>query len=259
MDEKEKIKSCCLEKEVAPCVSACPFHIDARTFISRMRRGGFNFAYRLYADSVGFPDIVSRLCGAPCEAGCPLKQTDGPIAMPTVCSLYMLKIPSRAAHLASTTKLLSMSLGGVCGAVSGAMVALGWKYGHSAAGELNKKEQVRRKAAEFQQKFAARRGSIVCRELLGYDFSKPGQREAAQQSGATSSVCPGVVLDALAALDEVMPLIRFRTGDRGRLLSGRCRCGSCLQRLDKVRGRLENEIMLPDGRSVSIHMSCWIT
>jgi Fe-S oxidoreductase len=81
MDEKEKIKSCCLEKEVAPCVSACPFHIDARTFISRMRRGGFNFAYRLYADSVGFPDIVSRLCGAPCEAGCPLKQTDGPIAM----------------------------------------------------------------------------------------------------------------------------------------------------------------------------------
>ena len=97
-----------------------------------------------------------------------------------------------------------MSLGGVCGAVSGAMVALGWKYGHSAAGELNKKEQVRRKAAEFQQKFAARRGSIVCRELLGYDFSKPGQREAAQQSGATSSVCPGVVLDALAVLDEVM-------------------------------------------------------
>lgn len=51
-----------------------------------------------------------------------------------------------------------------------------------------------------------------------------------------------------------MPLIRFRTGDRGRLLSGRCRCGSCLQRLDKIRGRLGNEIMLPDGRSVSIHM-----
>jgi phenylacetate-CoA ligase len=50
-----------------------------------------------------------------------------------------------------------------------------------------------------------------------------------------------------------MPLIRFRTGDRGRLLSGRCRCGSALQRLDKVRGRLENEIMLSDGQSVSIH------
>lgn len=81
MDQKEKIKNCCLEKEVSPCVSACPFHFDARAFISRMRRGGFNFAYRLYADAVAFPEIVSMLCGKPCIAVCPLKGAGGAVDM----------------------------------------------------------------------------------------------------------------------------------------------------------------------------------
>ncbi|MCL1804705.1 MAG: hypothetical protein FWG28_01690 [Clostridiales bacterium] len=37
---------------------------------------------------------------------------------------------------------------------------------------------------------------------------------------------------------EAMPLIRYRTGDLGRLIWGRCACGSELPRLDKVLGRL---------------------
>lgn len=37
---------------------------------------------------------------------------------------------------------------------------------------------------------------------------------------------------------EAMPLIHYRTGDLGRLLPGRCACGSESPRLDKVRGRL---------------------
>ena len=43
----------------------------------------------------------------------------------------------------------------------------------------------------------------------------------------------------LTTLDrEAMPLIRYRTGDMGRLLDGPCGCGSLLPRLDHVRGRL---------------------
>lgn len=34
-----------------------------------------------------------------------------------------------------------------------------------------------------------------------------------------------------------MPLIRYRTGDVSRFLTGRCACGSNLRRLDRVRGR----------------------
>jgi phenylacetate-coenzyme A ligase PaaK-like adenylate-forming protein len=35
-----------------------------------------------------------------------------------------------------------------------------------------------------------------------------------------------------------MPMIRYRTGDISRLLPGTCRCGSSLQRLDDVKGRV---------------------
>ena len=97
-----------------------------------------------------------------------------------------------------------MFRGDTCGAVGGSMVVLGWKYGHGAPGEFSKKEQLMRKVTEFQQKFTAKRGCLICRELTGFDFSKPGQLEAALKAGKLFSFCPGVVQDALAVLDEVM-------------------------------------------------------
>lgn len=51
-----------------------------------------------------------------------------------------------------------------------------------------------------------------------------------------------------------MPLIRYRTGDIGRLLMEPCGCGDRLPRLDKVIGRRENLIFLPGGDVISIHL-----
>lgn len=78
---KEKIRCSCLEKEAAPCVSVCPFHFDAREFIPRMQRGAFNLAYRHYANSVGFPRIISAICDGRCRAVCPRKDVDSPVDM----------------------------------------------------------------------------------------------------------------------------------------------------------------------------------
>jgi phenylacetate-CoA ligase len=44
-----------------------------------------------------------------------------------------------------------------------------------------------------------------------------------------------------------MPFIRYRTGDRGRLKAGRCRCGRGLPLLDVVHGRTTDFLYLPDG------------
>ncbi len=44
-----------------------------------------------------------------------------------------------------------------------------------------------------------------------------------------------------------MPLIRYRTGDAGRFLSGPCRCGSSLLRLEHIKRRLSAGIPLPNG------------
>ena len=81
MDEtvKNQIRNCCLEKEAAPCVSACPFHFDVREFVPKAGRGAFNSAYRAYANAVTFPRIVSQICGEPCRAGCPLKDRGGAV------------------------------------------------------------------------------------------------------------------------------------------------------------------------------------
>ena len=42
-----------------------------------------------------------------------------------------------------------------------------------------------------------------------------------------------------------MPLIRYRTGDIGRIIPGPCPCGSAIPRLDKVRGRMSGRLNLP--------------
>lgn len=44
-----------------------------------------------------------------------------------------------------------------------------------------------------------------------------------------------------------MPFIRYRTGDQGRLLSGRCACGRGLPLMDVVQGRSTDFLTLPDG------------
>ncbi len=46
---------------------------------------------------------------------------------------------------------------------------------------------------------------------------------------------------------EAMPLIRYRTGDRGRFLTGPCPCGTWLRRLERVRARLCGRVRLQAG------------
>ena len=50
-----------------------------------------------------------------------------------------------------------------------------------------------------------------------------------------------------------MPLLRYRTGDMGRLLAGPCPCGSHLRRLDKVLGRIKQIRSLQNGRQLALH------
>lgn len=92
---KNQIKFECLEREVSPCVSACPFHLDVRELTARAGRGAFNLAYRLYHNATAFPAIVSELCDEPCAAVCVRKDLD---------SSLRLKMIERAAVEYATNK-----------------------------------------------------------------------------------------------------------------------------------------------------------
>ena len=47
---------------------------------------------------------------------------------------------------------------------------------------------------------------------------------------------------------SAMPIIRYRTGDMGRLLDGTCACGRALPRLESVEGRRTDFLVTPSGR-----------
>ncbi len=76
----EQFKNC-LQKEIPFCQAECPFHLDILDFIEKMKRGGFNAAYKTYRNAVGFPLIASKLCPEPCKGVCPRKELDSPIEL----------------------------------------------------------------------------------------------------------------------------------------------------------------------------------
>ena len=77
----EDAVECCLQSESAFCTAACPFHMDVRDFMEKIRRGAFGAAFKTYRNAVAFPRVVSSLCDQPCRDVCPRKQTDAALNM----------------------------------------------------------------------------------------------------------------------------------------------------------------------------------
>ena len=90
-----------------------------------------------------------------------------------------------------------MRHGSTCGAVTGALIALGMAYGDDSA-------LLHEKVAEFRAKFTERFGALNCRDLVGYDFGVPGERDKAMAAGATIEKCPAFVVTALEILDDML-------------------------------------------------------
>ena len=72
----------CLHGQDAPCSCACPFSLDVRDFVERVRRGMARSAYRKFRDAVLFPEIVLRLCPAPCRVSCAQRASMNPLDIP---------------------------------------------------------------------------------------------------------------------------------------------------------------------------------
>lgn len=81
MEKERKIITTCLKDEPAFCTTVCPFYLDVRDFMGKMQRGGFNAAFRLYHNAVGFPGIVSQLCNEPCKNVCLRREKGGAVSM----------------------------------------------------------------------------------------------------------------------------------------------------------------------------------
>ncbi len=90
-----------------------------------------------------------------------------------------------------------MRQGDTCGCVIGALMALGMAFGNSEAGNKAQDELCQEKSLAFQTAFKEKYGSTICRELIGYDFRDPAQRQACMEAGKTREFCPDLVLGAI--------------------------------------------------------------
>ena len=73
----------------------------------------------------------------------------------------------------------------VCGAVVGAFMALGLKYGETAPEGFKTAPLIE----EFADRFKAQHQSINCRDLLGCDLRTPEGRQTAKEKNLFATVC----------------------------------------------------------------------
>lgn len=128
------------------------------------------------------------------------------------CSQAVLSVYTEEFGLCRETALkIACGFGGgmgrmalTCGAVTGAFMVIGLKYGNVDANEKEIKEKTYGLVREFARRFEKRNGSSICRELLGCDISEPEGLRSAKENGLFTSVCPGLVQDAVGILEEML-------------------------------------------------------
>ena len=86
--------------------------------------------------------------------------------------------------------------GELCGAVAGALMVLGLKYGHSDSGDFASKTRAYEIAEAYMDRFIRENGSVVCRELLGLDLTDPNDREIIREKNLFRTKCPEMVRSA---------------------------------------------------------------
>jgi C_GCAxxG_C_C family probable redox protein len=97
-----------------------------------------------------------------------------------------------------------MRMAGTCGAVTGAFMVLGLKYGNTSAKDKEGKAKTYKMIEEYTNRFKNRNNSVVCRELLSCNISTAEGMKEAQDKGLFSSICPRMVQDAVEILEEML-------------------------------------------------------
>ena len=68
-------------KTTAPCMDACPIHLDVPKYIDLIREGKFDKSLELIRTRLPLPGVLGRTCFRPCEKKCRRANMDEPIAI----------------------------------------------------------------------------------------------------------------------------------------------------------------------------------
>jgi len=112
---------------------------------------------------------------------------------------------------AATAMKIADSFGGgiagtaqTCGAVTGALMIIGLKYGYSLGSNENAKTKTRSLSREFLTRFKKKHGSIVCNGLLPVDIDTEEGKKSAVDNNYFKNKCPNFVRSAAEILEQII-------------------------------------------------------
>ena len=97
-----------------------------------------------------------------------------------------------------------MRKGEVCGACTGALMALGLKYGHNEIGDTENKLLTNDTCVQFLDEFKAENGSYLCNELLKCDITTKEGVEYAKENNLFNEFCPNMVASAVKIVEKIL-------------------------------------------------------
>jgi C_GCAxxG_C_C family probable redox protein len=93
----------------------------------------------------------------------------------------------------------------ICGALSGAVMVIGLRYGRTKAEDLAAKDRTYAAVRTFLSQFAERHGGKKsCTGLVGFNLSDPAQFAAAKECNVVLARCPGFVRDAVELVEKLL-------------------------------------------------------
>lgn len=94
--------------------------------------------------------------------------------------------------------------GNICGAVSGAIMVIGLKFGKCVEGDDAATQKTRELTRRFIDGFTEKNGSINCTELLGYNLHRPDEYAQARDLELFATTCPLLVRDAAEIVEMLI-------------------------------------------------------
>ena len=93
----------------------------------------------------------------------------------------------------------------VCGAVTGGIMVLGAKFGRGEKDDRSATELTYKKTRELMDRFAAKHGTCICRQLLGgCELTTEDGQKQFKEKDLLTTICKPCVRSVVEILEEIM-------------------------------------------------------
>ena len=95
--------------------------------------------------------------------------------------------------------------GNVCGALTGALMAIGLECAAIEASDIPSKAKAHQLAQAVAAEFGRRNGTLLCRELTGCDLRTAEGQQRFKDNDARHKVCAKLVRDGVEIFEQILP------------------------------------------------------